>query len=288
MSAPGVPRRRGLFRNSSSGNLSSSSLSRTSSLNRSGTPNNDRRGSTPHVSPEQMATVEDSPMLRRSLQAYLADVEGSRDAVAAFLKNADAATRAGVQYAETLKTLAESSAVTGAHLNGIWNHENTFSPGSDTATTPPWLDVARALSLYGAVLTEHSSTVRQEMAQLTSSWHGLQPVAGARAPAALAALRQRFDRASHEHQAAVQAHLALQRARAPAARLEEAARRAERATWVLEQSRFNYVTALNRAEAHMHVQLMASVGGAFASHLESAELLQVAAYHPPHNLAPLP
>ena len=88
------------------------------------------------------------------------------------------AARGGRGASEGWVERAHSSAVTGAHLNGIWNHENTFSPGSDTATTPPWLDVARALSLYGAVLTEHSSTVRQEMAQLTSSWHGLQPVAG--------------------------------------------------------------------------------------------------------------
>ena len=211
-------------------------------------------------------------MLRRSLATYLSNVEESREAVATLLKSADAATRVGLEYAEALKLLAESSAVTGARLNGVWNHENSCSPGSHTATTPPWLDVARALSLYGAALTEQSAMARQHMAQLTSSWQALQPVASARAPAALAALRQRFDTASHEHQTEVEAHLALQRASTPAARLGEAAGRAERATWVLEQCRFNYVTALNRAESQMHVQLMESVTAAFASHLESAEL----------------
>ena len=225
-----------------------------------------------HVSPEQLATVDDSPMLRRSLQTYLSNVEESREAVAIFLKSADAATRVGLEYAEALKVLSESSAVTGARLNSVWNNENSCSPGSHTASTPPWLDVARALSLYGAALTEQSAMARQHMAQLTSSWQAMKPVASARAPAALAALRQRFDTASHEHQTAVEAHLALQRAGAAAARLGEAAGRAERATWVLEQCRFNYVTALNRAESQMHVQLMESVTAAFASHLESAEL----------------
>tara|TARA_B110001452_G_scaffold194955_1_gene164945 strand:+ start:144 stop:2777 length:2634 start_codon:yes stop_codon:yes gene_type:complete len=215
-----------------------------------------------HVSPEHLATVDDSPMLRRSLQAYMNDVEESRDAVTTFLKNADTATRVGLEYADALKAFAESSAVTGARLNTVWNHD------SASGTSSPWLDVARALSLYGASLTEQSSLTRQHMAQLTSSWqalrHRLQP-------AALAALRQRFDRASQEQQAAVQAHLAMQRSGGPQPRLDEAAGRAERATWVLEQCRFNYVTALNRAE-HMHVQLMESVGAAFASHLEAAEM----------------
>jgi len=258
---------------------SSGSLSSLTSRSNSGGGNGtDRRGMpelqrarSAHVSPEQLATVEDSPMLRRSLQAYLSDVEESRDAVATFLKSADAATRVGLEYAESLKVLAESCSVTGARLNSVWNHENSVSPGSHTASTPPWLDVARALSLYGASLTEQSAMVRQHMAQLSSSWQALQPVASARAPAAIAALRQRFDTASSEHRAAVEAHLALQRARAPAAQLGEAAGRAERATWVLEQCRFNYVTALNRAESQMHVQLMESVTAAFASHLESAE-----------------
>ena len=224
------------------------------------------RGSLQHVSPEQLATVDDSPMLRRSLQAYMNDVEESRDAVTTFLKNADAATRVGLEYADALKALAESSAVTGARLNTVWNHDTASGASS------PWLDVARALSLYGASLTEQSSLTRQHMAQLTSSWQALQPVAGTRAPAALAALRQRFDRASQEQQAAVQTHLAMQRSGGPQQRLDEAAGRAERATWVLEQCRFNYVTALNRAESHMHVQLMESIGAAFASHLEAAEM----------------
>ena len=165
-----------------------------------------------HVSPEQLATVDDSPMLRRSLQTYLSNVEESREAVAIFLKSADAATRVGLEYAQALKVLSESSAVTGARLNSVWNNENSCAPGSHTASTPPWLDVARALSLYGAALTEQSAMARQHMAQLTSSWQAMKPVASARAPAALAALRQRFDTASHEHQTAVEAHLALQRA----------------------------------------------------------------------------
>ena len=212
-------------------------------------------------------------MMRRSLQTYMNDVEESRDAVATFLKNADAATRIGLEYADALKALAESSAVTGARLNTVWNHDSASGmQAAASGTSSPWLDVARALSLYGASLTEQSSLTRQHMAQLTSSWQALQPVAGARAPAALAELRQRFERASQEQQAAVQAHLAMQRSSGPQPRLDEAAGRAERATWVLEQCRFNYVTALNRAESTMHVQLMESVGAAFASHLEAAEL----------------
>ena len=158
--------------------LSSKLSSLMSRGNSSGVTGTDRRGMpdlqrarSAHVSPEQLATVEDSPMLRRSLQAYLSDVEESRDAVATFLKSADAATRVGLEYAESLKVLAESSAVTGARLNGVWNHDNSFS--HDNSATPPWLDVARALSLYGAALTEQSAVARQHMAQLTRSWQAL-------------------------------------------------------------------------------------------------------------------
>ena len=65
-----------------------------------------RKSPQAHVSPEQLATVEDSPMLRLSLQQYMDDVEGSRDAITSLLRAADAATRCGLERSSGAETCA--------------------------------------------------------------------------------------------------------------------------------------------------------------------------------------